>query len=409
MYLSDTDNHRIVAYTLPHTPGLQINTAAGNGDRYAGPYTDADALTNGLGNTGNMWQDTNGIIYFYSSSSILKFDPVNKKISTFAGTGQGGTPVDGSPALSTSFYSLSGLWGDSTGLYAADIDNRLVLKFSWTDGNPVSIIAGGGNTAVTSTSITATTASLQVLQGPYGLWGDGSGTIYITDQTACALYSLNNGQIGLRVGGDCNTFPNQPRNLNGLLQGNSVFLAFGYSNGLAIALLDPTRSQFAALSNFGSGIEQIYFTPDRSTLFYARSRVNQIFASPNTNSPGRVVAGYGDALYYGDGGDATLASLNNPIGVLLDPNTKSLYISDQDNNRIRVVTEPVLPTRRLSEEVLLSRTATTTEVDDTPLIASMKALFLSPSISSHSSTTFFNNNTTTTTASSITKQHLRRM
>eukprot|EP01040_Poterioochromonas_malhamensis_P014982 gene14982-biopygen3473 len=251
LYLSDTDNHRIVAYTLPHAPGLQINTVAGNGGNYEGPYTDADALTSGLGNTGNMWQDSNGIIYFSSTSSILTFDPVNKKISTFAGTGQGGTPVDGSPALSTSFYTLSGLWGDSTGLYAADFNNRLVLKFSWTDGNPVSIIAGGGNGAVSSTPITATTASLQ---GPYGLWGDGNGLILITDQTACAIYALNNGQITLAVGGNCNTFPNQPRNLNGLLQGNSIFLAFGYSDGLGIALLDPTRSQFAPLSNFGSAL-----------------------------------------------------------------------------------------------------------------------------------------------------------
>ncbi len=41
--------------------------------------------------------------------------------------------------------------------------------------------------------------------------------------------------------------------------------------------------------------------------------------------------------YSGDGGPATSAELNDPIGVAVD-GTGNLYIADQGNNRIRKVT-----------------------------------------------------------------------
>ncbi len=307
LYLLDKDNHYIVAYTLPHESGPKINTVAGSGGNYAGPYTNVDALS-GIGSPGCMWQDFNGMIYFYtfSGNSILKFDPVNEKISTFAGTGREGTPVDGTSALSTSFYSLSGFWGDSTGLYATDIFHCLVLKISWADGNPVSIIAGGGNTTVTKTATTSTAASLP---SPYGVWGDGSGTIYVTDQTACAIYAVNNGEIVFVLGGDFITFPNQPSSVVGGVIDKTQFLIFGYSDGIALVSTDPSKPQLLTISDYGSGIEQIYVSSDLTTMYYARSSTNQIFKTTNFSQPGVVVAGYGDELYYGDGGDATLASL----------------------------------------------------------------------------------------------------
>ncbi len=50
-----------------------------------------------------------------------------------------------------------------------------------------------------------------------------------------------------------------------------------------------------------------------------------------------TVAGNGTGGYSGDGGQATVAELNQPIGVTLDT-AGNLYIADTYNNRIRIVT-----------------------------------------------------------------------
>jgi sugar lactone lactonase YvrE len=55
-----------------------------------------------------------------------------------------------------------------------------------------------------------------------------------------------------------------------------------------------------------------------------------------TNGIISAVAGNGTAAYAGDGGPATTASLNTPIGLALDA-FGDLYIADQNNNRIRIV------------------------------------------------------------------------
>lgn len=192
--------------------------------------------------------------------------------------------------------------------------------------------------------------------------------------------------------------------------GTTTFLIFGYSNGIAIASTDPSKPQLLTFSDYGSGVEQIYITPDLTRIYYARSSTNQIFTITNFSQPGVVVAGYGDELYYGDGGDAILASLFQPVGVWQDSKTGKIYISDQRNLRIRVVTDPNTNIiGRLSEE--LSTLIPTTV--DTPLIASVKALLLSSHSTSfhnkHNHSTPTNTNPTSSTASSITKHHLRRM
>ena len=56
----------------------------------------------------------------------------------------------------------------------------------------------------------------------------------------------------------------------------------------------------------------------------------------DTNGIITTVAGSGDRMFYGDGGAATNANLNNPCGVALDQ-YGNLFIADQYNNRIRKV------------------------------------------------------------------------
>ena len=64
------------------------------------------------------------------------------------------------------------------------------------------------------------------------------------------------------------------------------------------------------------------------------NRVRKITASTTIIT---TIAGTGSESYSGDGGAATSAALNSPVGVALD-SSSNVYISDYDNNRVRKIT-----------------------------------------------------------------------
>ena len=70
-------------------------------------------------------------------------------------------------------------------------------------------------------------------------------------------------------------------------------------------------------------------------LFLANSRPNTI-RKVATNGIITTVAGNGVSGYSGDGGSATLAELNNPVGVAVDA-AGNLFVADYSNSRIRKV------------------------------------------------------------------------
>ena len=67
---------------------------------------------------------------------------------------------------------------------------------------------------------------------------------------------------------------------------------------------------------------------------YGDNKIYKVTASSGIIT---TVAGTGAASYSGDGGQATTATLNKPLGVALDT-TGNIYIADTGNNRIRKVT-----------------------------------------------------------------------
>lgn len=75
---------------------------------------------------------------------------------------------------------------------------------------------------------------------------------------------------------------------------------------------------------------------DASGNMYVADRFNHRVRKINTAGIITTVAGNGTAGYGGDGGAATLAKINNPSGVALDA-SGNLYIVDQYNYRIRKV------------------------------------------------------------------------
>jgi trimeric autotransporter adhesin len=70
-------------------------------------------------------------------------------------------------------------------------------------------------------------------------------------------------------------------------------------------------------------------------LCYSAYNIRQVTVTTGVIT---TVAGTGMAGYTGDGGPATLASLNSPQGIAVDA-SGNIYVADMNNNRIRMVTK----------------------------------------------------------------------
>jgi sugar lactone lactonase YvrE len=82
---------------------------------------------------------------------------------------------------------------------------------------------------------------------------------------------------------------------------------------------------------------------DGAGNLYVTDTFDQIVVRVSPKGTLTVVAGNGNAGFSGDGGPATSASLNLPLGLAVDANG-NLYIADSNNNRIRKVANGIITT-----------------------------------------------------------------
>ena len=175
LYISDTGNNVIRKVDL--STGI-ITTAAGTG--VAGFSGDGSPATSGqlnypwgvtLGNDGSLY------IADLSNNRIRKVSP-GGTITTVVGTGARGYGGDGGPATEAQLNVPASMLMDVAGnLYVADSGNQLVRKVGVTSG-VIDTIAGTYEGGVNSDGIAADTTSLD---GPYALFSDGPGNLYIAD------------------------------------------------------------------------------------------------------------------------------------------------------------------------------------------------------------------------------------
>ncbi|MFB8028663.1 MULTISPECIES: RICIN domain-containing protein [unclassified Streptomyces] len=165
--------------------------------------------------------------------------------------------------------------------------------------SPISTVAGSGTAGFKGDGEPAVSAQLN---RPYGIALDSTGTLYFSDYNNHRVRKITtDGKVNTVAGGGA-----------------------GYrgDNGPATsALLNCPRE--VAVDSKGA----LYITDA------ANHRVRMI-APDGTIS---TVAGTGTAGFSGDGGPATAARLNYPLGVTVD-SAGHLYISDHNNHRIRKVT-----------------------------------------------------------------------
>jgi uncharacterized protein (TIGR03437 family) len=302
VYIADQFNNRIRKVTTSGT----ISTVAGNGT--SGYTGDGSAATSGeLSNPEGIAVDSSGNLYISDTSNcVIRKVTTSGTISTIAGNNSSGCGYsgDGAAATAANIYHPSGIVVDAKGnIYFADTSNNIV-RIVTTDGK-INTYAGnfGAGIGFTGDAGPATSARLN---NPEGLALDSAGNLYIADG--------NNNRIRVVTAAT---------GVISTMAGSSTLGGFAGDGGAATkARLNTPKG--VAIDSIGN----LYI----SDTFNARIRIVSPAGIIST------VAGNGATGAGGDGQIATTASLYFPSGVAVDTQGQNIYIVDNQNNVIRLLT-----------------------------------------------------------------------
>ena len=265
---------------------------------------------------------------------------------------------DGGPATSASLKAPNGVSVDASGnLFIADTSNRRVRRVDAATG-VITTVAGDGTSGFSGDGGPATSASLG---GPSGVAVDASGNLFIADASnhRARRVDVSTGVISTVAGNDSLGFsgdggPATSASLNipyGVAVDASGNLLIADTFNLRVRRVDASTGVITTVA--GNGTQG--FSGDGGPATSASlnlplgvavdSSSNLLIASQFNNRVRRVdaatgvittVAGNGTPGFSGDGGPATGASLRGPSGIAVDA-SGNLFIADAFNNRIRRV------------------------------------------------------------------------
>jgi sugar lactone lactonase YvrE len=307
LYVADTFNFVIRKVDASGT----ITTAAGNNSLGAGYSGDGGAATNAALNYPNgVAVDSTGNLYIADSHNhVIRKVDVGGRITTVAGNYSlgGGYSGDGGAATNAALNFPTGVKVDGSGnLDIAEYGNNVIRKVDAR--GLISTVAGnqslGGG--YSGDGGAATNAGLSL---PTGVAVDGAGNLYFSEGGNHVIRKVD-------AGGTITT-----------LAGNQS-LGGGYSG-------DGGAATNAALNHPNDvavdGAGNLYIAE------YGNNVIRKVDAHGIISTAvGNYSLGGG---YSGDGGPATNAALNNPVGVGLD-GLGNLYIGDAHNNVVRKVAAP---------------------------------------------------------------------
>jgi sugar lactone lactonase YvrE len=275
-------------------------------------------------------------------------------ISTVAGNGAVGFSGDGGAATSAQLYLPTGVALDYSGnLYVADTGNNRIRKVS-TSGI-ITTVAGNGTEGYGGDGGAATSAQLS---SPFAVTLDATRNLYITDKRNIRIRRVNTSGIITTVAGDgtagyggdggaatsaqlhdpCGIAVDASGNLYIADNGNNRIRKVSTSGIISTVAGDgtPGHSGDGGAATSAQLWGPVGLALDSSGNLYIAEELSNCIRKVTTSGIISTAAGNGTGGYAGDGGAATLAELNLPLGIALDA-SGNLYIAEEGNQRIRKV------------------------------------------------------------------------
>jgi uncharacterized protein (TIGR03437 family) len=346
LYVADTGNHRVVRVGADGS--LADVTPGGSLNRPEGIAFDS--------------QDTLYIADTFNGR--IRKVAVDGQFSTIAGTGSTGVfSGDGGPAVNAAVSLPTAIALDPQGnMYLADFGNARVRKIS---NGIITTVAG----SATGAPVFEGEAAVNVrLAGPTGVAAGRSGAVYFAEGSIGSGSGLARGdyrvwqvaptgELRTLAGTGSSSFagdggPASAAQLNSAAgagfdtQGN---LYIADTNNHRVRRIEPDGTITTIAGNGTAGFAVDFGSPTAALLNSPRGVVADstgIFVADTANhrvrkiQPGGNIftyAGNGNASYFGDGGRATAAGVNQPEGMALDA-AGNLYIADVLDNAVRKVT-----------------------------------------------------------------------